>query len=181
MCRCERLDEAQFVRFRQLVEDEEEVGINCCTDVYRSTPLISLCLNNHSDGLFDCVELLLQRPDIQINRTDVYGRNALMRLCVRSESDKIVEVAQFLIDSGIEINQTDEDRRNALMLLCLWSESDKILEVAQLLIAKGIGVHQRSFHTYPFDAHRDGMNAGDLLSRNPFVSESKKQEIFALL
>ena len=29
MCRREELDETQFVRFRQLVEDEEEVDVNC--------------------------------------------------------------------------------------------------------------------------------------------------------
>ena len=29
MCRREELDEDQFVRFRQLVEDEEEVDANC--------------------------------------------------------------------------------------------------------------------------------------------------------
>ena len=116
LCRCERLDESQFVRFRQLVENEEEVDVNC-TDEYKRTPLISLCRHNRSDGLFDCVRLLLHRHDIQINQTTGDGANALMLMCGESKSDQILEVAQLLIDKGININQTDDDGRNAVDLL----------------------------------------------------------------
>ena len=68
LCKCERLDDDQFVRFRQLVGDEEEVDVNFI-DYFKRTPLILLCRHNHSGGLFDCVELLLQRSDI-------YGRTS---------------------------------------------------------------------------------------------------------
>ena len=80
LCRCERLDEAQFIRFRELVENEEEVDINCHTRD-KQTPLLLLCYNNESDGLFDCVHLLFKRSDINVNQTDENGVNALMKLC----------------------------------------------------------------------------------------------------
>ena len=172
MCRCERLDEDQFVRFHQLVEDEEEVDVNCCTGEFRWTPLISLCCYNHSDGLFDCVHLLLQRPDIQINQTTGSGSNALMALCQWSKSDQILEVAQFLIANGIEINQTTGSGMNALMLMCYYSESGKILEVAQLLIVKVIDIIQKD---------EDGRNAEGLLAVNLKISQEKKGEILSLL
>ena len=142
LCRHKELDESQFVRFRQLVEDEEEVDINCTDDLSCTTPLISLCCYNHGDGLFDCVHLLLQRPDIQINQTSEYGRNALMKLCWCSTSEKILEVAQLLINKGIDINQTTGSGSNALMALCGLSRNDKILEVAQLLISSFIKINQ---------------------------------------
>ena len=107
LCEWKELDESQFVRFRQLVEDEEEVDVNCCTGAFRWTPLILLCFFNDSDCLFDCVRLLLHRPDINVNQTDRFGINALMRLCQLSKSNKILEVAQLLIANGIEINQTN--------------------------------------------------------------------------
>ena len=47
----------------------------------RSFELILLCFSNDSDGLFDCVHLFLQPPDIQINQTNKNGANALMKLC----------------------------------------------------------------------------------------------------
>ena len=110
MCECEKLDEFQFVRFRQLVEDKE-VDVNN-TDWIGST-LILLCRKNQSDGLLDCVDLLLQRPDIQINQTNYGERNALMMLCWWSKSDQIVEVAQLLIVNGIDVHQTDDDGKKA--------------------------------------------------------------------
>ena len=138
MCECERLDEAQFVRFRQLVKDEEKVDVNC-TDEFGFTPLLLLCRNNHSDGLFDCVRLLLERFDIQINQKDkLFRQNALMLLCGWSKSGKILKVAQLLIEKGIDIHQTDKRGWNALMFLCGWSESDKIVEMVKLLTEKGI-------------------------------------------
>ena len=209
LCQCWVLDEAQFVRFRQLVEDEEEVDANCTDDVFGSTPLIWLCSNNHSDGLFDCVDLILHRSDIQINQTTKDGWNALMLLCSLSKSDQIVEVAQLLIANGIFINQTDEDGRNALMRLCQVSRNEKILEVAQFLLANGSDINQTSeygrnalmllcwrsnsdkivevaqllidngIHFNQTDQW--GRNAAELLKLNSRVSESKKQEIRALL
>ena len=54
LCECEKLDEAQFVRFRQLVEDEEEVDVNC-TNNDKQTPLILLCRYNDTVGL-NCLQ-----------------------------------------------------------------------------------------------------------------------------
>ena len=105
MCRRERLDEAQFIRFRQLVEDEEEVDVNCTDDLFGETPLILLCRNNHSDGLFDCVHLILHRSDFNVNNTSKYGENALIWLCWFSKSSKILEVAKLVIANGIGINR----------------------------------------------------------------------------
>ena len=142
MCKCERLDEAQFVRFRHLVEDEEEVDVNCTDDLFGRTPLIWLCQNNQSDGLFDCVELLLQRSDVKINQTDQDQKTALMTLCNWSKSGQIVEVAQLLIAKGIDIHHRDNKRMNALMHLRRSSKSNKLGEVTQLLIANGIDINQ---------------------------------------
>ena len=206
MCRHKELDEAQFVRFRQLVEDEEQVDVNCIDDVYRSTPLIRLCKNNQSDGLYNCVR---HRPDIQINHTDPIGRNALIWLCWWSTSEKMLEVAQLLIANGIDVNQTDRFGRNALMWLCGWSESDKILEVARLLIDNGININQidkdgrNALMALCWESKSDqilevaqlliangieinqtnlwGENAAHLLTDNLNVSKSKKREILALL
>ena len=141
MCRHKELDETQFVRFRLLVEDEE-VDVNCTDDVFGRTPLIWLCQNNQSDGLFGCVELLLQRSDVKINQTDQDQKTALMTLCNWSKSGQIVEVAQLLIAKGIDIHHRDNKRMNALMHLRRSSKSNKLGEVTQLLIANGIDINQ---------------------------------------
>ena len=170
MCESKKLDEDQFVRFRQLVKDEE-VDVNCIDDI-GFTPLIWLCCYNQSDSLFACVHLILQRPDIQINQTNYDERNALMMLCWWSKSEKFLEVAQLLIVNGININQTDNRGDNALLRMCWSSKSDKIVEVAQLLIANGIDINQTD---------EEGRNATDLLTANSAVPKWRKQEILALL
>ena len=176
MCRCEALDDAQLIRFRQLVEDEEEVDINCTdttlSDEYGFTPLIWLCALHQSDDLFVCVDLLLKRPDIEINQTGKGGLNALMVLCLLSTSDQISKVAQLLIEKGIDVNQTNEDGWNALMHLCYHSKSDQIVEMVKLLIDNGINVNQTDI---------DGKNAGYYLNGNESLSKSEKREIVVLM
>ena len=93
MCRRKRLNEIQFVRFRQFLEDKE-VNVNCIDEI-GFTPLIRLCQSNDSLGLYNCVDLLFQRHDTRINQTSKDGENALM------------EVAQLLIAKGIDIDQTN--------------------------------------------------------------------------
>ena len=146
MCRCEKLDQTRFLLFRQLVEDKKEVNVSCTgKEKLTETPLYLLCKNNKSDGLFDCVEFLLQqRPNIQINQTTEDGFNALLWLCHWSESAKILEVIQLLIAKGIDINQTNRlYGKNALMFMCERPErSGQIVEVTQLLIENKIDINQ---------------------------------------
>lgn len=141
LCSFKRLEDDNLIHFNQLVNDTEAVDVNC-TDAKEgsSTPLILLFLYNQSDSLDRCVESLLQRPDVDVNKTDKYGLNALMNLCQHSKSTKIVEIVKLLIDNGINVNQTNKYGMNALMWLCWHSQSDKMAQMAQLLIENGIDV-----------------------------------------
>jgi ankyrin repeat protein len=140
-----------LTRFIQLATDKDALDINC-TDAKdgASTPLILLFLYNHSDSLDHCVEIILQRPDLEVNKTDKYGLNALMSLCQHSKSTKIVEIVKLLIEKGANVNQTNKYGMNVLMWLCWHSQSDKIAQVAQLLIENGIDVKKTD---------KNGMNA----------------------
>ena len=141
MCQRSELNEDDLTRFDELVNGEEAVAVNC-TAVRGRTPLMLLCRHNQSDSLDRCIEILLQRPDIDINQTDVFKESALVWLCVNSDSTKIVEMARLLISNGANVNQTNQWGWNALMLICRDSRSDKIVEVAQLLINNDINEEQ---------------------------------------
>ena len=117
------------------------MDVNCTADGGR-TPLMLLCRHNQCDSLDRCIEILLQRPDIDINQTDRFKESALMWLCAYSKSTKIVEMAQLLISKRANVNQTNNSGVNALMLMCGWSKNEKIVEVAQLLIDNDIYLHQ---------------------------------------
>ena len=115
LCHRDGLDKKELLRFTQLVKNEEAAVLDVnCTDERGRTTLMLLCRHNQSDSLYDCVEILLQRPDTDVNKTDEDGMNALMHLCRWSDSDKILEVAQLLIANGVNVKQTDKIGRSAL-------------------------------------------------------------------
>ena len=110
MSRRERLDDVAFARFRQLVEDEETVNINC-TNEYKDTLLSLLCENHQTDSLYSCVKILFaKQPDIGVNQTDNCDKNALMKLCESSRSEAIVQVAELLIERELTLTT----RRNTV-------------------------------------------------------------------
>ena len=135
----EKLDDDSLDRFKLLAIAIEFVEINC-VGTWKRTPLMLACQKMKSKKLVQCVQIILERPDVRINQTDSCGMNALMYLCRYSRSKTICEVASLLIAKGININQTDIYKKNALMRLFSRTQipKDKIVQLAMLLVEKGI-------------------------------------------
>ena len=135
----EKLDDDSLDRFKLLAIAKDFVEINC-VGMWNRTPLMLACQKMKSKKLVQCVQTILERPDVKINQTDSCGMNALMYLCRYSRSKTIFEVASLLIGKGININQTDKYGNNALMRLFRRKQIpiDKIVQLAMLLVEKGI-------------------------------------------
>ena len=77
---------------------------------YRVTLRSCYCCSGNAkknDNLYNCIEMLLQRPDIDINlTTENHGFTAFMFLC-RGNNEKIVDTAQLLVAKGCDVNKKD--------------------------------------------------------------------------
>jgi len=159
------MDDAAINRFNELAMDGA-VYCNCTNDEGYS-PLMLLCRNNtQSDNLHRSIEVLLKRPDVDVNQADKYGDNCLMKLCWNSSSQRIAEIAELLIANGADVNQKDQYGDNALMLLCWNSTNDRMVQVAELLITKGTDINHEDNY---------GRNAFYYLQMNSNIKNLNRQ------
>lgn len=91
LCNCtQRLTDQQFARFCQLVADKT-LDINY-VDLSKLTPLLLICLMQESDQLYDCVNELLKRPDLDVNiRDSGTCWNALAMACRHHQSKNLLK------------------------------------------------------------------------------------------
>lgn len=75
LCGYDELDESDLARLTELVTDTT-VNINC-KDSNGLTPLLLLFWSNQSESLSECVEILLQREEINVKAKDNFGNDAL--------------------------------------------------------------------------------------------------------
>lgn len=140
LCRRVRLGKAGMERFRQLVHNRS-VNINFYNEQL-ITPILSLCQNHKAESLYDCVKLLLERPDLDLNlrhgacegTTGCF--NALPMLCRYYKGSNLYEIARLLIKRGISPAVTDINGDNALIVLCANYKHESIVEVIELLLRR---------------------------------------------
>ena len=114
LCTYESLNEAGIVRFRDLTLDAE-VDVNCINNSNGFTPLLLVCSSNRSDSLFDCVNSLLERNEININIKDQGGWGVLSFVCLFNGSNrKLPDIIRLLLDYGIEISTATSQGWSAL-------------------------------------------------------------------
>ena len=129
-------------RLNELVQDPQ-VDIN-----YRSeedcsrTPLMVLCCSVKSQGdgrLLKCVEILLQRKDINSTLKDKEGSDTLTLLCRHYQGNDLNEVMRLLIRHDIRDSEEKHEYRlkdwsNALLNLCQFHEGNSLKEAIRLII-----------------------------------------------
>ena len=138
LCSRSTLSQTAMDRFRQLVM-QEQVNVNFYDD-QGMTPLLWLCRNHKFLSLYDCVKILLKRPDLDVNlrhgacegNTGCF--NALPMLCRHYHGANLYDIARLLLKRGIKPDVTDINGDNALIVLCANYKHDSITEVIGLLL-----------------------------------------------
>ena len=138
----ECLDEAGLARARELFLDES-LNINFRVLFTRCTPLLLLCrYNKSSTQLLSLLQLLLERPDLDITVTNRDGHNAITLVCQYYPHDNLLDCVRLLIRRGGDVRQYLNAKKgavktkNALYLLCDNYKGEHLIDVARLLLAK---------------------------------------------
>ena len=133
LCSKDFLDEADFKRFRELSTDET-INLNC-TDNLGRTPLLLLAKSNQSMGLYDCLQILLQQNQLNINAKDG-DWNALMYVCRYYSGVNLFYIVTRLLDCGSELVKT-----NALLILCInYKHEIGLFRIIKLFLSHGVDI-----------------------------------------
>ena len=120
-------------RFRILALDME-VDLNY-TSSEGLAPLLNLCSNQKSSHLFECMEILLRRPDLNIHVGEKGQRaNALTVVCRCYSGDKLVDNVKLLLRHKVKADTKNKNDETALMGLCINYKKDDIIDILRLLL-----------------------------------------------
>ena len=115
LCSFDNVTETGLARLSELVADKT-VDINCRDPESNLTPLLLLCWSNQSDSLSQCVQVLLERDEIDLKAKDNNNNDALAILQdMYSGEEK--DFITCLIDSKLRLAIKSES--------CLQSNSSK--------------------------------------------------------
>ena len=142
LCLSRNLDDKALKALNELVKAEDvDVNISISNTCYY--PLLLLCRQNHGVNLYDCLQTLLKRKDLDLKVKTNFGLNAFNLLCRRYDHHKLISCLQLLIDRGIELDVTDKKRRNALTLLPRYYTKYNLHYLLQLVIQSGLDINSR--------------------------------------
>ena len=118
---------------------DEMVNPNC-TDCQGLTPLLFLTWSNKSDSLLNCLQILLQRKDIDVNTRDKSGQwNAIMNVCRHYSGEKLPEIVILLLERGADV---DDENTNALILVCTnYKQEAGLLQLVRLFLRHNINLN----------------------------------------
>ena len=155
LCSRARLGQVGMERLRQLVRDRS-INVNYYNEQL-ITPLLSLCQKHKAETLLDCVELFLERPDLDLSlrhgacegTTGCF--NALPMVCRHYKGSNLYDIVRLLLKGGINPAVTDINGDNALIVLCANYKHDSIVDVMELLLRRQrVDVH--ATNRYHWDA-----------------------------
>ena len=133
LCCRANLDDAAIFRLNQLVRNGT-ADINCF-DLQKRTPLVLLCAYNKGESFMQAFEILLERPDIDLNGK---GRDALDLICSRHDARQAFAAIKRLIERGLDVRSDLTGRRS---LCTSFSDGQEMLPILRFLIKHGLDVH----------------------------------------
>jgi len=116
----------------------KEININA---VYRNvTPLLQLCLSHKSNKLYDCISILLERDDVDINANGSLGAaggsNCLLALASKQHGHcDFIPIVELLVKNGVDVNYRNNQGMNLVHLLCKLCKINKLMGVLQCLFS----------------------------------------------
>ena len=135
LCECREFTDDQMILFRQFALDEE-VNVNHF-DSEGLTPLLNLTWNHRSIRLYECIKILLSRPDLDINVKEMDERaNALAMVCRYYSGHKLYDIVELLLDHKIQLDSKNKNDENALMGLCINYKKENIADIVRLLLSQ---------------------------------------------
>jgi len=135
LCQCREFTDDQMILFRQFALDEE-VNVNHF-DSEGLTPLLNLTWNHRSVRLYECIKILLSRPDLDINVKEMEERaNALAMVCRYYSDHKLYDIVELLLDHKIQLDSKNKNDENALMGLCINYKKENITDIVRLLLSQ---------------------------------------------
>ena len=133
LCDCREFNDYQMMRFQQLALDME-VMINY-RDSEGLSPLLNICRHHKSNQLYECIEILLRRPDLNIHARENSRRaNALNIVCRCYSGEKLLDIVKLFLRHKIAVDTLNENNENVLMGLCINYKNDNIIDIIHLLL-----------------------------------------------
>ena len=127
LCQCNRSE--SFNRCFQILFESENYINAAIKNGEGVNALHLLCLCNSENVSVDVVQQLVSHG-IDVNEVEVAGNNALHCLCAnKSDSKDFVNVARYLINSGIDVQAETLNGDTALTLLFQYSNKKYVLEI----------------------------------------------------
>lgn len=121
--------------FRELALDAE-VNVNHI-DSEGMAPLLNICWNHKSDRLYECIEILLRRTDLDIDVKEMGQRaNALAMVCRYYSGYKLLDIVELLLKHKIEADSKNKNDENVLMGLCINYKKDNIIDIIRILLTQ---------------------------------------------
>lgn len=126
----------RLTEFRRLVM-HPNVDINRVNE-QGLTPLMLLILNPAKETFLEIdklVEIVLERPGINVNLKDSTGSNALGLLAIHHcLNKKLIDVLRLLLNHRIEVSNANEEGDDALIIFCSNLKQRNKFEIIRLLI-----------------------------------------------
>ena len=141
LCKLEKLNKTQLARFHQLAQDRE-VDVNFTGAEKKLTPLLCLCWMHESVRLFECIQALLKRDELDVNfRDSGECLNALAMVCRWYPRPSLHNIVRLLLDFGSQVDTVDDKGADALIVLCANYTRRNLVDVARLLLENGSNIN----------------------------------------
>ena len=135
LCECREFTDDQIILFRSFALDVE-VDVNYI-DSEGFAPLLNLCWSNKSNRLYELIEILLSRSDLDINVKEMNQRaNALTMVCRYYSGHKLFDIVGLHLKHKIEADSKNKNDENALMGLCVNYKKENIIDIVRLLLTQ---------------------------------------------